>query len=401
MFARISLLATLLVISLHPASAQELPKDLDNILSPEVRKDHTVTFRLLAPKADSVLVTSDFLPVERVMGPNGPAEKPGTVALTKDQYGLWSYTTAPLASEFYTYVFLVDGVRTNDSNNPYTVRTTANQTNFFIVSDGVGDLYQANNVPHGSVSFPWYSSPTLKMDRRLAVYTPPGYESSKESYPVLYLLHGAGGDENSWLAAGRAAQIMDNLIARGKTRPMVVVMPNGNVIQDGGYGYGHNGPYKPVFLPDQSMNGVYESSFLDIVSFMEKNYRVKANKQNRAIAGLSMGGFHSLHISRYYPNRFAYVGLFSPVIAPREDATGKVYQNIDAGLKAQKENGLKLYWLGIGKTDFLYAANVAYRKKLDEIGMPYVYRETEGGHVWKNWRIYLAEFAPAISALMP
>jgi enterochelin esterase family protein len=137
-------------------------------------------------------------------------------------------------------------------------------------------------------------------------------------------------------AHGRAIQILDNLIAQGKAKPMIVVMPNGNVVQDAGYGYGKDGFYKPQFLLPQSMNGVYEANFMDIVSYVEKTFRVKNNKENRAIAGLSMGGFHTMHISRYYPNTFDYVGLFSAAIMPREDATGKVYSNLDETLKVQK-----------------------------------------------------------------
>lgn len=393
---QILLLALLTVFSLKTSFGQDLPKELENIVSPEVHKDGSVTFRFLAPKADSVQLSSDLLPLEKVMGKNGVIEKQGTVHLTKDKNGLWTYTTQPLESEMYTYTFLVDGVRSNDQNNPFVVRTTANLTNFFIVGQGRGDLYKTNDIAHGTVSNCWYPSEGLKMNRRLTVYTPPGYEQSNEKYPVLYLLHGAGGDENSWLAAGRAVQIMDNLIAQGKAKPMIVVIPNGNVVQDAGYGFGREGLYKPLYLPPQSMNGIYEANFMDIVHFMDKTYRVKANKENRAIAGLSMGGFHTMHISRYHAQVFDYVGLFSAAIMPREDATGKVYSNIDAALKAQKDNGLKLYWIAIGKTDFLYQANVDFRKKLDAMNFKYEYVETEEGHIWKNWRIYLAQFASKI-----
>ncbi len=378
------------------AFCQELPRGLENIISPEIHVDHSVTFRLLAPKADTVLISSDLLPTVKSIGPNGIVESPGSALLLKDKNGLWSFTSIPLESELYTYFFIVDGVRTNDPNNPYTVRTTANQTNFFVINQGRGDLYLPNEVPHGTITNVWYPSQGLKMSRRVAIYTPPGYEQSKDSYPVLYLLHGAGGDENSWLAAGREAQIMDNLIARKKAKPMIVVMPNGNVVQDGGYGYGRDGLYKPVFLPPQSMNGIYEANFKDILDFVDHNYRTKANKQNRAIAGLSMGGFHTMHISRYYPNTFDYVGLFSAAIMQREDATGKVYSHLDVTLKSQMKNGLKLYWIGIGKTDALYQANLDFRKKLDSLGFKYQYVETEEGHIWKNWRAYLAQFVSLI-----
>lgn len=149
-------------------------------------------------------------------------------------------------------------------------------------------------------------------------------------------------------------------------------------------------------MAPRTMEGSYEGAFMDIVKFVEKNYRVNAKKESRAIAGLSMGGFHSMHISRFYPNTFDYVGLFSAAIMPREDATAKVYSNIDETLKVQKENGAKLYWIAIGKTDFLYQANVDFRKKLDGIGMKYEYVESEGGHIWRNWRVYLSQFVPKL-----
>ena len=209
----------------------------------------------------------------------------------------------------------------------------------------------------------WYDSPGNKMDRRLTIYTPPGYEKSNEKYPVLYLLHGAGGDEEAWIALGRSAQILDNLIARGKAKPMIVVMPNGNVSQDAAPGEGNKGFYKPQFMAPRTMDGTYEATFMDIKTFVENNYRVKADKNNRAVAGLSMGGFHSMHISRYYQNMFDYVGLFSAAIMPREDASGKVYSDIDGTLQKQMENGYKLYWIGIGKDDFLYKANYRIQGK--------------------------------------
>lgn len=269
-------------------------------------------------------------------------------------------------------------------------------TNIFIVGDGQADFYKVNDIPHGTVARRWYDSPGNKMDRRLTIYTPPGYENSTEKYPVLYLLHGAGGDEEAWIALGRTAQILDNLIAQGKAKPMVVVMPNGNVIQDAAPGEGNTGFYKPQFMVEKTMDGTYEATFMDIIKFVESNYRVKTDKANRAVAGLSMGGFHTMHISRYYQNMFDYVGLFSAAIMPREDASGKVYTDIDGTLKKQMENGYKLYWIGIGKEDFLYDANKEFRTKLDSMGMKYKYMETDGGHIWRNWRIYLTEFTPLL-----
>jgi len=366
------------------------------IVSPEINADNSVTFRVNAPEAKSVMVTGDFLPAEKMDTPMGEMEGPGKAALTKDDKGVWSFTTKPLASELYSYSFIIDGFTTTDPSNPFLIRDVASVTNIFIVGGGQADLYKVNDVPHGTVARRWYDSPGLGMDRRLTIYTPPGYESSKDKYPVLYLLHGAGGDEEAWIALGRSAQILDNLIAQGKVTPMIVVMPNGNVIQDAAPGEGNEGFYKPNFMVDKTMDGTYEANFKDIISFTEKNYRVKADKADRAIAGLSMGGFHSFHISRYYENTFDYVGLFSAALMPREDATSKVYNDIDGTLQKQMDNGYKLYWIGIGKSDFLYEANKEFRAKLDKMGMKYSYTETEGGHIWRNWRVYLSEYAPLL-----
>ena len=301
-----------------------------------------------------------------------------------------------LQPELYNYSFLIDGFKTTDPNNPFIVRDVAAVMNIFIISGGQADLYKVNDIPHGTVTKRWYNSPGLGMDRRITIYTPPGYESDREKSPVLYLLHGAGGDEEAWITLGRTAQIMDNLIARNKIKPMIVVMPNGNVIQDAAPGEGHDGFYKPQFMVPKTMDGTYEAHFMDIIKFVENNFRVKTDKASRAVAGLSMGGFHALHISRFYPNTFDYVGLFSAAILPNQDVSSHVYKDIDNTLKKQKENGFKLYWIGMGKTDFLYKSGADFRKKLDGMDFKYVYRETEGGHIWRNWRIYLSEFAPLL-----
>lgn len=371
-----------------PALAQQAIGGGQEIVSPEIHEDQTVTFSLQAPKAEVVKLRGDWMPVEGWI--------PGSVEMEKNEKGLWTYTTEVLESELYGYVFLVDGLRVNDPNNVFLSRDIASNTNIFIVGGEQADLYKVNAVPHGSVTRRWYDSPGNNMNRRLTIYTPPGYETSSESYPVLYLLHGAGGDEEAWIELGRATQILDNLIAQGKAEPMIVVMPNGNVIQDAAPGEGTKGYYKPAFMVPKTMDGTYEETFMDIMSFVESSYRVKADKAHRALAGLSMGGYHSLHISRYYPNTFDYVGLFSAAILPNQNVSSKVYQDIDGTLKKQMENGYKLYWIGIGKTDFLYKNNTEFKAKLDAMGMPHTYRESEGGHVWKNWRIYLSEFTPLL-----
>jgi enterochelin esterase-like enzyme len=393
-----NLLATLIILLglVYAAQAQEALFGAQPITSPEIHDDSSVTFRLSAPNAKSVQITGDFLPTVKIETPQGTFDGPGKAELSKDDKGIWTYKTEALKPELYNYSFIVDGFSTTDPNNPFLIRDVASVTNILIVGQGQADLYRTNDIPHGSVTRRWYDSPGLGMDRRITIYTPPGYEKSTEKLPVLYLLHGAGGDEEAWIALGRTAQIMDNLIAAGKAKPMIVIMPNGNVIQDGAPGEGSMGFYKPQFMVAKTMDGTYEGSFQDIISFVESNYRVKADKAHRAIAGLSMGGYHSLHISRYYPNTFDYVGLFSAAIMAREDATGKVYSNFDETLKAQMDNGFKLYWIAIGKTDFLYDANKEYRTRLDGMGMKYTYVESEGGHIWRNWRVYLSQFVPLL-----
>jgi len=366
------------------------------IISPEVKADHTVTFRIMAPAADSVQITGDFLPPAKLKTQWGLIDVPGTAKLTKDDKGIWTFTSQPLASDLYSYTVIVDGFKTTDPSNVYIIRDVANVFNVFIVGGGKGDLYQVSKVPHGTVARRWYDSPGNGMPRRMTVYTPAGYETSKEKYPVLYLLHGMGGDEEAWIALGRTSQILDNLIAQGKAKPMIVVMTNGNVAQEAAPGESSLGYVKPNMQMDHTMDGKFEETFPDVIKFVESNYRVKADKSGRAITGLSMGGYHSLHISRFYPNTFDYVGLFSAAIMSNDKATSEVYKNFDATLEAQMKNGYKLYWIGIGKADFLYKANEEYRAKLDKMGMKYTYVETEGGHTWTNWRVYLSEFAPLL-----
>ena len=368
-----------------------------NIVSPEIHPDNTVTFRFAAPKAVKVQVTGDFLPTQKIDTPFGKMDAPGTADLKEGEHGVWEWTTPePLPSELYSYSFIVDDVKMTDPNNVYLNRDVASVTNIFIIKNGQADYYSVNNVPHGTVARRWYNSPTLGINRRITIYTPAGYETSGKKYPVFYLLHGMGGDEEAWIALGRTAQIMDNLIAQGKAKPMIVVMTNGNVDQEAAPGESSLGLYKPNMQLPRTMEGSFETSFPDVVKFIESSYRVEKKKSSRAIAGLSMGGFHSLHISKQYPDMFDYVGLFSAAILPREDSTSPIYQDMDAKLKAQFSKSPKLYWIGIGKTDFLYKNNVDFRKKLDSNGYKYEYYESEGGHIWKNWRIYLTLFAPKL-----
>ena len=378
----IFIVAAMTAMSLQ-VSAQQAMYGGAEIVSPEIHEDQRVTFRVQAPGADEVKLTGDWMPADGWI--------PGSQAMAKDEQGIWTITIPTMEPELYGYAFLIDGVRTNDPNNVFVSRDIAINTNILLIPGGQADLYRVLDVAHGTVTHTWYNSPGLQMNRRITIYTPPGYESGRKFYPVLYLLHGAGGDEEAWNELGRVSQIMDNLIALGKAEPMIVVMPNGNVSQQAAPGEGKRGYYKPQFMEAGTMDGSFEASFMDIIDFVKDNYRVKDKKKNRALAGLSMGGFHSLHISRYYPNTFDYVGLFSPAILPNQN-TSEVYLNVDATLKTQMENGYELYWIGIGKADFLYNNVVKYKEKLDAMGMPNTYRESEGGHIWKNWRIYLSEF---------
>ncbi len=367
------------------------------IVSPEVHEDNTVTFRLLAPDVTTVQVTGDFLPTQKMETPFGTFDGPGTADLTKNEQGVWEYTSDVLAPELYSYTFIVDGVKINDPSNVYMIRDVASVTNVFIIGGDRADLYKVNDVPHGTVARVWYDSPTLGMKRRLTVYTPAGYEDSKDNYPVFYLLHGMGGDEEAWIALGRTAQILDNLIAQGKAVPMIVVMTNGNAAQEAAPGESSLGFQAPSMQQPKTMEGSFELAFPDVINYVDSHYRTIAKKSSRAIAGLSMGGYHSMHISHYYPDKFDYVGLYSAAIMPSNESDCPVYKDIEGQLKTQfVDNTPALYWIAIGNADFLYEANTQYRALLDQKGYKYTYYETGEGHIWKNWRIYLTEFAPLL-----
>ena len=390
------------------ASAQEKLFNSASVQSPVINKDGTVTFNLYAPKAVKVEVTGDFLPAQPIEVPGyGTYDAPGVAQLVEGKNGVWSYTTDKLAPEMYSYTFNIDGMTgVKDPANIYVNRDIVSFTNIFIVSDekgDKGDLYRVNEVPHGNLSKVWYNSPTLKMQRRMTIYTPAGYDKGGK-YPVLYLLHGAGGDENAWSELGRAAQILDNLIATGKAKPMIVVMPNGNTDCQAAPGEWSRGMYQPSFMGsvNQKPIATMDESFMDIVKYVESHYKVAKNKKNRAICGLSMGGGHTFATSKRYPDSFNYIGLFSAGLHISGDRTKSFYELLKENTEVQGQLAKlfagkpALYWIAIGKTDFLYQQNADLRKYFDEKGYPYVYVETEGGHIWRNWRIYLTEFAQLI-----
>ena len=372
------------------------------VASPDVHADNTVTFNLIAPEAQKVQITGDFLPSKKVVFNGATFDAPADpVDLVKNDKGVWSFTTEALKPELYTYNMIVDGVKIIDPLNVYNIRDINNLFSVLLIGgDARTDLYKVNKVAHGTVSKVWYESPTAGLTRRLTVYTPAGYETSGKEYPVLYLLHGIGGDENAWSELGRAAQILDNLIAQGKAEPMLVVMTNGNISQEACPGETSEGFRVPTMMLPKTMEGSFETAFPDVVKFVEKTYRVKKDKAHRAIAGLSMGGFHSLFISINNPDTFDYVGLFSAAVDQQQNTANGGFPNIYAD-RNQKIDHLfskhpKLFWIGIGKTDFLFKNNNDLRAYLDSKQHKYTYLETEGGHIWRNWRIYLSEFVPLL-----
>ncbi len=357
------------------ATAQQALGPGTGLVSPEIHPDHSVTFRYFGPKAVRVQLTGDFLPSR-------------SVEMQEGRDGIWTWTSAPLAGELYSYNFVVDGVRMLDPSNVYQNRDVATWTSIFTLSAEPGDAgwyYEVHDVPHGTLAHVWYDSPTLGARRRMSIYTPPGYEDSpKAKYPVLYLLHGSGGDEDAWSDLGRTAQILDNLIAEGKARPMIVVMPNGVYFNQAAPGAAVN-MFQPDFQNSRSQSTIeIEESFPDVISFVEKHYRAATGYANTAVAGLSMGGRQSGMLSMHYPKRFGYVGLFSGVGLPEgnEEALAAVFAAHP-----------KLYWIGVGKADGVRVNSLKLKDYCDAHGYPVTYYESEGGHIWRNWRIYLTLFA--------
>lgn len=380
-----TLLTALILATGVSVMAQQALRERPDVQSPVINAQNDVTFKIFAPEAKNITVIGDF--------------GASPLAMQRDSIGVWSATISSMEPELYIYRYDIDGVKTADPANVYTKRDISTTYSMLFVPGEKTDDYAVHDVPHGTVSRVWYDSPTLGMQRRMSVYTPAGYEDKKnadKSYPVLYLLHGMGGDEEAWLTLGRTAQILDNLIASGQAKPMIVVMPNGNAALPSAPGESSAGFTVPTTNLPHTMDGTFENAFTDIVNYIDKTYRTDARKQGRAVAGLSMGGFHSLNISALYPDMFDYVGLFSAAINPRSNADSPIFKNRDNMLASQFSNAPKLYWIGIGNEDFLYNDNVAYRKQLDSKNYPYTYVESTGGHTWKNWRTYLKQFAPLL-----
>ncbi|MBO6018093.1 MAG: esterase [Prevotella sp.] len=367
------------------------------VQSPVINQDGSVTFNYYDPSAQAVSVTGDFEEI-----------RSQRLDMTKQENGVWTVTTKPLNSELYSYSLTVDGQRFVDPSNSYVNRDISTLSNIFIVrttdyTDDKGWLYSVNDVPHGTVSRVWYDSPTLGQQRRMTVYLPPMYDGKKR-FPVLYLLHGHGGDETAWTDLGRATQIMDNLISTGRCVPMIVVMPNGNPTCNAAPGWWHEGMYTPDgnAFNDRGAKATMEESFMDIVKYVDSHYTTIANRSGRAITGLSMGGGHTFGISRIHPEVFDYYGLQSAATSMafggglnRRDNNNND-PKFDEQMKRLFSSKPKLYWIAIGRDDFLMQMNQNLRKYLDEKGYKYEYYENDGGHIWRNWRIYLTKFAQRI-----
>ncbi len=371
-----------------PAPAPRFPMAQGpRVTSPEVATDGRVTFRIHAPKAQSVRLMGD-IPSE---GPALPMQPPAGRALTQGAEGVWE-VTVPLAPGAWRYNFNVDGVSVIDPRNPST--SESNENTWSLVHVPGADFMDTKPVPHGAVAAATYYSTALKRFRRMHVYTPPGYETSTERYPVFYLLHGAMDCDDSWWTVGRAGFILDNLIAAGKAKPMVVVMPAG-----------HTGPLN--FTPGAPRPPVdeFQADFeADVVPCVEKTYRVRADRASRAMAGLSMGGAQTLAIGIPDLDRYAYLGVFSSGIF---GITGRGPMPMPPGPSFEEQNAkvlddpalkkeLKLVWFATGKDDFLLETSRATVAMLKKHGFDVAYRETEGAHTWINWREYLNEFAPQL-----
>ena len=357
------------------------------IISPEISTDNKITFRVFAPGAQKVELSGNWMP--------GWGTK---VELQRNDTGMYQLTIDPLPSEMYTYSYFINGVKSIDPNNAATVRDGVRNESMFMVPGEKAKLYGVNEVKHGTLEKVWYPSPTIGINRLMYVYTPAGYRDSKEKLPVLYLLHGGGGDEDAWTTLGCAPQILDNLIASGKAKPMIVVMTNGNPTDAAAPVVGAK---KAVVDPSNPLNmasGKFEQSLVkDVIPFIDKNYRTIANKDNRAVSGLSMGGIQTMNLSYSNPEMFSYYGVMSMGLVDMSRFGVKDDPELrKQNLEKLRKSGIKLYWIGCGKQDFVYKGAQDLRKFLDDNKFPYEYRESEGGHTWTEWRIYLSELAPKL-----
>lgn len=342
------------------------------IVSPDVSSDRRVTFRLAAPQAHEVLVTGEFLQ--------------GSKPLEKGADGLWSVTIGPVEPEIYNYNFTIDGVRTIDPNNP-DVKTGSTPSTIASILEVRGDgpaFYDGQAVPHGEIRKHWYQSKSLNSLRRLTVYTPPDYgRDTRTRYPVLYLLHGANADETAWYRLGRVNLILDNLLAAGKIRPFLVVMP---------FGYGV--PPGAAAAPGRNTEMFAKDLLEDVIPYIQSQYRALTDADHRAIIGLSMGGGESLGIGLNHLDLFGYIGGFSAA-AGRPADFSKTYAGVIADPVASNRK-LRLVWIGCGREDSLFPTDKALDDFLTGHNVKHTFFESSGAHTWMVWRRYLHEVAPLL-----
>ena len=393
---RVYLAVVALVAGMATAQAQGRGgPQAPQVTSPEVSADRRVSFRIYAPQAREIRLSASDIPG---LGQN--------TRLTKADNGVWELTTPPLESGAYRYNFNVDGVATIDPRNA-TISESNNNVWSLVYVRG-SDLSDSKAVPHGAIAEVTYKSSALGRDRRMHVYTPPGYQNGRDRYPVFYLLHGAGDNDDSWTTVGRAGFILDNLIATQKARPMVVVMPAGHASTNQANVVGRS-------ATDDFVNDFVK----DVMPYVEKHYRVLSDRPNTAIAGLSMGGLQTLEVAIPRLERFAYIGVYSsgligsvgnaggrgrgaaPAAAPAPTAAPAApieWEKTHAAKldDANLKKGLKLLWFGTGKEDFLLSTTDATVDLFKRHGFSPVYVQSPGGHTWINWRNYLSEFAPQL-----
>ena len=371
---------TIFCLSLFIGSfAQELANFVRSgpIVSPNIT-ENGVSFSISAPYANTVKLSGSWM-------------QGGTsVDMIKADNGLWSVTIPTPTPELYTYSFSVDGLSCNDPINVFMQRDGTRYLSVLLIpGENTANYFEATK--RGNLTQVWYDSPTLGMNRRMFVYTPYGYDKGTTKYPVLYLLHGAGGDEDAWSTMGRTCQIMDNLIEKGLAKPMLVVMPNGNPTQQAARTTML--PEIPMDRTDPNFANAYVNSIVkDIVPFIESNYRVIAKPDSRALAGLSMGAGHTISCTNLYPGFFSYICPLSNGIR----VTDENKATYEAQFTALKKAGYKLYWIGCGSDDILIEPAKTLDAMLTSLGLKHTFYNNSGGHTWTNWRIYLNNFAPLL-----
>ncbi len=355
------LAAMLFPFSVH-AQLQQPPT------SPVINPDKTVTFRLTAPKADSVFLSGSFQKNPKLM--------------EKGTDGVWSVTVGPVAPELHSYSFVVGGARVIDPQNPAIHASVVPSASLLLMPADPPAPYEERDVPRGTVRYHRHHTATFGDYRGYCVYTPPGYDANpKTRYPVLYLLHGYSDTEETWRTTGRANVILDNLIAEGKAVPMIVVMPYGYATPQPGDGEGQWPDWFGRVTPR------FDSYLMrELIPLIEKEYRTKPDGANRAIAGLSMGGGQSLYCGLKNLGTFGYLGAFSSAVYV------EVHGNL-ADDTAAINKALKLFWIGCGTEDFLYESNSGMIGVLEQRGIKHTAHITGGSHEWRLWREYLGEFA--------